>query len=227
MKYWIAFLFFCWANLGLQAHQPDLSSTMLIEQADKQWSVVVRASLSAFEQEIKLHYPEEKYQSPEDFQALVIRHVQNKLGIVANQGDTLLLRNPIVKLGHESNVIFMLQGMPDELEALSIQNSSFEDIHHSQNALILIKRGLTQKQFILNEYNQHQANVVIEEGQFVLSQQGQKADFSFALRALLGLLVIILGLVFFKLYQVQRQKENRSAQQAPLPYSHTIIRDLR
>ena len=49
MKYSIIILIWatCFCN-KLQAHQPELSTTMLIEQPEGQWLLQVRSALTAF-----------------------------------------------------------------------------------------------------------------------------------------------------------------------------------
>lgn len=226
MNRWTLFIVLILGSLSVKAHQTDLSSTMLIEQADNKWSLILRASLSAFEQEIKTHFAARAYQSPEEFQALIIEHLQSNLGIIINQGSSLALQNAFVKLGHETNVVFEVVGVPSKIASLSIQNTSFQDIHHSQSALIVIKKGFDQKQFLLNADNQYTADLVVEDAQFVLGGQTQQESWTLAFKGLMGLLIIGLGLLGFKMYQNHQRQRSRSPKESPLPYSHTIVRKL-
>ncbi|MFK7922194.1 MAG: DUF6702 family protein [Bacteroidia bacterium] len=226
IKYWS--LFIClFATLGnLKAHQPDISSTMLIEPENKTWSLVVRASLSAFEQEIKYHYPDQAYETPKEFEQLIIKHLQANLGLFANQNDTIKLQNAFVKLGHETNVVFEVVGLPPTINPLAIQNTSFKEIHHNQSALLVLKKDFEQAQFMLNNTNEHRADLVVEDAKFALLEAPQQTSWSFLLKGLVGLLIIGFSLVVFKHFQVQRNQRMRSPQEEMPSYGQTIIRDL-
>lgn len=225
MNRWILFLGLFISSLALNAHQPELSSTLLVEQDDNRWALVVRASMTAFEQEMKIHYPT-AYQSEKAFKNLLIKHVASKLDLVFNQVDTASLQNGFVKLGHETNVVFEVIGVPPSMEALSIQNSSFKDIHHNQTAFIIIKKGFAKQQFILNKSNQHKASLIVADKHFVLSSQPDSEGWSWYQKGIVGLFMIGFSLLTFHFYKSQKQEKLRSPKEAPLPYANTIIRNL-
>ena len=88
---------------GVKAHQPDLSSTILVEQGENKWVLQIRAALTAFEYEIEQTYGKDSYETPEEFQDLVIKHVQEHISILYNKANTAVLQNGKVKLGHETS----------------------------------------------------------------------------------------------------------------------------
>lgn len=149
------------------AHQADVSTTLLSQQTNGQWILQIKASLSAFKQEVTTSYPEETYQSPEEFQDLVIRHVMENISIVFDKNTEVKFQQPLVRLGHETNVIFEVVGVPENFERVFFKNSSFKDIHKNQSGLVILKEGFSQKQFVLNNTNEHTAELVVDGKQFV------------------------------------------------------------
>lgn len=158
-------LFFLFTNA---VHQPDLSSTMLVEREDGTWVLQIRAALNAFEYEIHFHYGKDSYTTPEEFNALVIRHLMDNISITCNGAETVYLQKGNVKLGHETNAFFELQGIPKKLKKIGISNTSFKDIQDNQSALIILKKGFKKHQFKLNERNKHTAQLKAIKNQFEL-----------------------------------------------------------
>jgi len=167
MKWFLGF--FLLINVfSLQAHQPDLSSTMLVEREDSTWILQVRAAMTAFEYEVKVQFPDSTFASGEKFKELVIKHVRANLSVQFNEQDLAVLENPYVKLGHETNVLFEVKGVPENIKSLSVKNSSFSDIGRNQSGLVVFKEGFTKEQFVLNNANAHRAELKVEGNKFVL-----------------------------------------------------------
>ena len=165
---WIFSLFLFLNIFSLQAHQPDLSSTMLIEREDNTWILQVRAALTAFEYEVAAQFPDRTFNTAEEFQEMVIEHVQANLSIRFNEGDVVVLENPFVKLGHETNVLFEVKGVPETINSVFVKNSSFKDISRNESGLVVFKEGFAKKQFVLNNKNEHSAELKVKENSFVL-----------------------------------------------------------
>lgn len=167
MTKWFLSFVICFSALTLQAHQPDISSTLLVEQADNKWVLQIRTALTALDYEIKAKYPTKPYESAEEFQALVLQHVRENLQIIFNNQDKVALQNGLVKLGHESSITFEVVGVPKTQDAIFVKNSSFKTIRRNQSALILMKKGMEKNQFILNEQNQHSVSLRVKGNQFI------------------------------------------------------------
>ncbi len=182
-------------SMGAQAHQPDLSSTILVEQSENQWILQIRASLTAFEYEVEQHFGESSYASPEEFQALVIKHVQENTSIFFNGTNAAVLQNGQVKLGHETSVSFQVAGTPEAFKSLAVKNSSFSDISRNQGALIVLKEGFAKDQFILNNSNGHTAKLEVRDTQFELITPAQE-ETKFSLLFFAGAL-LVLSLIYF------------------------------
>lgn len=149
-------------------HQPDLSSTLLVERNDGTWVLQIRAALNAFEYEVHSHYGKNSYATPEEFNTLVIRHLMDNISITCNGAETVYLQKGTVKLGHETNAFFEIHGIPKKLKKIGISNTSFKDIQDNQSALIILKKGFKKHQFKLNENNKHTAQLKAIKNQFEL-----------------------------------------------------------
>lgn len=177
------------------AHQADHSSTVLAEQDNNSWILQIKASLTAFQFEVKKNYGESAYATPEEFQELVLKHVQKHISITLDNSIPIILEDGIVNLGHETSVAFRVQGMMENFKEIDFTNSSFKDIHKNQSALIILKKGLKQTQFVLNNKNEHTSHLTIKDAQFTkknpsinIAQASTNTPIWLAIASLLGLL---------------------------------------
>lgn len=208
MKNWflnIALFLSAWT---VQAHQTEISSTMLVEQDNNTWVLQIRSALTAFDQIIKTNYP--PYENVEAFQSLVIKHLQDNLEISCNNQDIITLQNGAVKLGHESSVVFEVIGIPENIESMHVKNSSFNSIHRSQSALIILKKGFDKKQFILNRQNNYELELLANNNQFitanaVIATSKVSSNYSYS-----GLAMVMIGLLLISLLWVKSNRPQLS-----------------
>ena len=192
----------CWTA---QAHQPQLSSTLLAERGENQWVIQIRAALTAFEYEVEQHFGKDAYASPEAFQELVIQDVREHLTVQFNDNLPVSLENPIVKLGHETTLAFQIIGTPKEIQTLTVQNQSFDNISRNQSALIVVKENFAKQQFVLNQQNKHRVELKVEQSRFELVSSNQNSS-PFALIILSIIFSAILGLMWFRYQKRQGLK---------------------
>ncbi len=195
---------------GVQAHQPDLSSTLLVEQGENIWVLQVRAALTAFEYEIEQHFGEDSYATPEEFQGLVIKHIEENTFIKFNNTDGIVLQNGWVKLGHETSVTFEVVGTPETIQSLKVKNSSFSQISRNQSALMVVKKGFSKNQFTLNNNNQHTVELAINDSKFELIAATQKKA-SIHLLLIFGVFLLLLSVVHFTFKKRKAMKLNTLA----------------
>lgn len=167
MSRYILALLFGFIAHSVTAHQADISSTVLAEQEEGHWVLQIRTSLTAFEYEIENNFGKSSYATPEEFQELVLKHIKENISINIDQESEVFLENGRVALGHETNVVFEVSGMPLEFDKLEFANSSFKNINRNQSALIVLKKGLKQSQFVLNNKNEHSVQLKVKDNQFV------------------------------------------------------------
>lgn len=146
----------------VQAHQPDLSNLMIYEQNGK-YILVIKSSLSAFEGEVDYLFGKNAYKSPEEFQLLVIKHFQKNCAVIINK-EQIKLINPKVILGHETTVFAELSNAPNKFSSIYIKNTLFKDMPTNMCEVILTLNGFAQKQFLLNQVNNHEVSLKLENG---------------------------------------------------------------
>lgn len=165
-KYVLLLVAFGYTIAGF-AHNPNVSTTMLVERENNNWVLQISASLTAFQQEIRTHFAETPYQTPEVFQQMVLEHLKNNLHISFNGGEAISLGNGTVKLGHETMVVFEVFGIPSEINSVLVTNDAFKDIHQSQSALFLLKEGFSKEHFVLNNDDGHTLSLAVNGNEFV------------------------------------------------------------
>ncbi len=147
------------------AHQPNASTTMLVEKDNNVWVLQISASLTAFQQEVRTHFAETPYKTPEEFQQMVLEHLKNNLHISFN-GDNISFGKGVVNLGHETKVVFEVFGIPSDINSVQIENAAFDDIYKSKSTLILLKEGFEKELFGLNNANNHTLKLYVEGNAF-------------------------------------------------------------
>ena len=194
------FAFLCVTTI-IHAHQPETSTTLLVEKDNNTWILQISASLTAFQQEIKTNFPE--YKSPEEFQNMVLEHIKNNVEITFNENQPITLNNGIVKLGHETKVVFEVTGVPSEIKSVYVVNSAFNDIYKSQSALVLLKNGFDKEHFMLNDANNHTIKLVTDKNQFVAVESNKASLFS------VNLLFVFIGICALSLLVFKKNNMKR------------------
>ena len=188
----IFFLFFFLTSITAKAHQPDVSTTMLVEKENNVWILQISASLTAFQQEIRTHYSETPYKTPDEFRQMVLEHIKKNLTIRFNKEQEITLSAGIVKLGHETKVVFEVFGVPTNINSVYVKNTAFKEIYKNQSALVLLKDGFNKEHFVLNKSNEHSLSLEVGKNEFV-EIVGNKTTFSFSriLLAVMGILIVM------------------------------------
>lgn len=201
MKKYMLWLAAFWFTMVSFAHNPDVSTTMLVEKENNSWVLQISASLTAFQQEIRTHFADTPYETPEEFQQMVLEHIKNNLHIGFNGGEAISLENGAVKLGHETRVVFQVSGIPSDIHSVLVKNSTFKDIHRNQSTLFLLKEGYTKKHFVLNNDNDHTLSLGVNGKEFVVVGKNEAGLFSsnagmvlLGVMALMALGILLLGI---------------------------------
>lgn len=166
----IALLF---TTLSGFAHGVDISSMVFAEQKEGMWTLQVRASLDAFRKEVKFHFKDSPYNSPEAFKEQLLTHLQKNLSILVNGNQELVLEQPIVQLGHETVVYYNQIVLPHTIASLKISSSIFKDIYSSKMKLFILKKGADKQLFLLKKKNDYSVDLLINDTSFVV----KKTDF--------------------------------------------------
>ncbi len=178
---------------GVQAHQPDLSSLMIYEQNGRCF-LAIKSSLTAYEGEIDYVFGKNAYKSPEAFQQIAIKYFQENCRIIIN-GDTIKFQNPRVILGHETTLFAELLNVPDELTSIYVKNTMFKDMPSNMCEIILAIKGISQKQYILDNANQHEVKLKLENNNWLVKENKHSTS-TFSYLFIGGGLLVIAILVF-------------------------------
>ena len=177
------------------AHQPDLSSLMIYEQNGKS-ILLIKSSLTAFEQEIVYLYGKDSYKTPQEFQQLVTKHFQKNCLITIND-ETIQFTSPQVILGHETTVVAELSNRPKTIKSVYLKNTMFKDMPNNICEVILTLNNLSQKQFILGSNLYLDVKMNVENGRWTNAETGtdlyKKPAF-----ILLGILLVIVSLIIIR-----------------------------
>tara|TARA_R110002094_G_scaffold206468_1_gene177067 strand:- start:373 stop:1038 length:666 start_codon:yes stop_codon:yes gene_type:complete len=194
-------------TISVKAHQPDMSTTMLVEKENNTWILQISASLTAFQQEVRTHFSETPYKTPEEFQQMVLEHIKNNLEIIFNNNEVISLNNGFVKLGHETQVIFEVSGVPSNINSVIVKNRAFEDIHKNRSALIFLKEGFKKERFVLNAENNHTLSLQVDVNKFVETVANKPTYFSSKTIIILLIFSLLASGVVFVKKKYDKQKE--------------------
>ncbi len=158
-----------WLSSGtVSAHQPDISSFTIIESQPGLWMLQLNASMTAFQYEVVNAYGENSYSSPEEFNEMLVNYLKKQISIQVN-GEEVMLEKGLVRLGHATTVAFELSGVPEQFDHVFVKNMGFENINKSQIIFSIIKEGMYEDHFILNEENDFQINLSLNEDQVLVA----------------------------------------------------------
>ncbi|MDI9356697.1 MAG: hypothetical protein QM536_06725 [Chitinophagaceae bacterium] len=176
----------------LFAHSPDLSSFIIYEQSGKNF-IVIKSSLTAFEQEVMYHYGKNSYKTPQEFSELAIKHFHKSCFILINN-DTIMVNNPQIQLGHETTFFAELENLPQKITTYYVKNIFFRDMPNNQCELILNHKDLPQKQVILNNENKHEVKLCVEKNKWEMEE---KSNSMFGISKFLSILFLIFIVIAF------------------------------
>jgi len=200
MNFRLSFLFLFIVNFSF-AHQPDLSNLIIYEQNGKK-IVVLKSSLTAFEGEVDFHFTKEAYKTPEEFIALAIKHFEKNCILIINE-DTVKWFNIKLMLGHETTLFAVIDNKVAAITTLHLKNTFFKEMHHNQCEVIISFKDIPQYQYVLNDENKQEVNLVFENNKWVIGSKSNSLFNAFNLG--IGGLVL---LVFLLVYRVLLRSKN-------------------
>jgi len=148
----LIFLFIC-SSPCLQAHNSQISTITLLQNDEHIWSVHIGASFDSFQYRIRTYFPDVKSDklSALEFQKLVLRYLKETVVIKTNGNEFILFENGMVKIGHQTDVTFMVSGMPSKLSALYLKLNGFNE-NSKHNSILKIRTPKSNsKNFVLKK----------------------------------------------------------------------------
>ncbi len=198
MKKYIIGILFLFNSFSIFAHQPDLSTVMIYQDEKGKCFLQIYSSLTAFEGEVDYKYSKNAYKTPEEFRALVIAHFKKSILFICNTKDTIKFGKLRVLLGHETKLVAEVFGFPKNITSMYFRNILFMDIPHNKSSLIILKKGLPNQLFVLNNENKQEINLVLNNGKWESTATNSEESISSLLFC--GLLIVLLfcSILFLK-----------------------------
>ena len=164
MKYLTIFFSLLLLSFGSSAHQSDLSTVVISRTSEGRYVLQITSALTAFAGEVDYRYGKNAYQTPAEFQALVIQHFRQTFFLIVNDQDTLRFINPTVLLGHETKLLAEITGLPSRITSIRLRNGLFQDVANNQSLLVMLAEGLPPQQYVLGNDNHQQVNLQLTNG---------------------------------------------------------------
>ncbi|MDI1323255.1 MAG: hypothetical protein PSV36_10930 [Algoriphagus sp.] len=168
----IALLFF--SPGMLMAHTPLISSIRIFLE-DGVWKLNLSSALTAFQFELQEKYPELvlSEMSEDQILSLMISHTKNTVSLEVN-GEAILLQNGMVHPGHQTDLLFDLKEMPENMEEISLTMKSFESITQHSSLLILPDQKNGQN-FVINQEKGNSIQIIKDDsGNYMESEMPKK-----------------------------------------------------
>lgn len=182
----------------VKAHNPNLSTLMIYEQNGK-YILLIKSSLTGFEGEVKYNNKKDAYKTPEEFNKLLIEYFEKNCLVKLN-GVPIKFTNTQIQLGHETTLFSELTSVPKNINTFYVKNSLFEDTYNNMCEFILTTNGLPQKQFVLNNDNQHEVNLKVEDKKWV-AEETSKSFNNTSILSFLGIVLCILSVIGIIIYK--------------------------
>lgn len=184
-------------SIYLYAHNAQLSTVALVQGKDSKWHLILSASLTAYQIELKNNIPSLNLDSlnADRFQDLLLKHLRSKIKIVANGDYQGILENGRVILGHQTDINFEVSGMPQKLQLLDFQQLGFETLIDHYCIFKIISLENEPGSFILQKDNKY--NVVLKETNHVFMQQTINNSLYSTKTIGIGFFSLLIGFLFF------------------------------
>ena len=179
-----------------EAHSPLISTVALIKSKENIWTLHISASLSAFQYALTSEEKSLQLDSmgSDLFQKRVIDFLRRKLKIEISGGENIKLEDGIVKLGHETEVVFKLSVKETNPESIKIKNESFLSISDHYCVLKVITPEGASSNILLEKRNEYSVKLLNTKSGYTLTNSSM---FNWKL-ILIGAVTLFLIILFMK-----------------------------
>lgn len=197
MKKTSIILLICLHSLSIFAHNAQISTIALVQSKDSKWHLILSASLTAFQYEIKNSNPSINLDSlnAEKFQRVILEHLRQKIDIKAN-GHQATLKNARVILGHQTDINFEVTDMPENLQTIDFQQLGFVTLRDHYCVLKVITKSGNENSFMLQKDNNYSVSLLAENN--VLVEKVNQSESNFLIYLLFVLGIIGLTVVYLR-----------------------------
>jgi hypothetical protein len=140
-------------------HSPMISTMALVKDSKGQWTLHISASSEAFQAALA----DKKMYDAEAYQNALIQFIKSSTVIRSNLLNPATLNNGQCRLGHQTDVKFIVDGIPEHTKALTIKNQTFQKLNNHFAILKVIDGKMESNQFVLEPSNKFSADVTLTE----------------------------------------------------------------
>lgn len=190
-------LLICLHSVGIFAHNAQISTIALVQSKDSKWHLILSASLTAFQYEIKNSNPSINLDSlnAEKFQRIILEHLRQKIDIKAN-GHQATLKNARVILGHQTDINFEVTNMSENLQSIDFQQLGFSTLRDHYCVLKIITKNGKENSFMLQKDNNYSVSLLAENTVLVEKDIQSESNFLLYFLVVIGLVALIF--MYFK-----------------------------
>ena len=153
MKRYI-FLLLCLPLLG-HGHSSHISTLVLVKDQQGRWSAHLSSSQEAFQTALG----HRQFRSADEFQQTLIRYIQGAVHIRTGFFNTVQLTDGQCRMGHQTDLKFLIGGIPQEARSLTVEDERFEKMKDHFIVFKVIDDKRESNQFVLEEANDFSASV--------------------------------------------------------------------
>ncbi|QMW05179.1 hypothetical protein [Spirosoma foliorum] len=164
MKKLLFISLFMYMPISLLAHNPQISTLVLVQNEHKQWNLIIGSSLTAFQYALQnkgLLNPSDTIQAAR-FQKLILDYLRENIQLSSNGDQRITLKNGMMILNHQTDVRYDLPEMPQQLQTLIIRQQSFASLKNHYCLLKISPYGGTSSSFILQPDNDFTISLQLE-----------------------------------------------------------------
>lgn len=184
-------ILFLFTIVMTRAHNSQISTVSLVQNEEQIWNLYISSSFDSFKYQLISKYPDIDIDnlSAEKYQKLLLKYLQENIILTANGEKMANLHNGIIKLGHQTDLIYEVNGLPEKLTSLYLKLDGFENDSKHNSIFKIVTPQLKSKNFILKKDNEFQLSLEKANEEFQLVP---KEDNTSLFLPIMGLTVLVL-----------------------------------
>lgn len=190
------------ASFKTMAHNPQVSSISITQDAaTKKYNLLISVPLLTCQNELSYCYPSIQIDSlsKNQFQELLLNHFKKNIQFIANKNDTLLISNGMLSIGHETQLIFELFGLPQAIHTLRLKYAALSSQYDHFAVLQISLADKTTGKFVFNNDNKYELSLINKNNKLVEEEiQSASSLPVYLIPVIAGVILIIAGFIFFR-----------------------------
>lgn len=160
-------------SLTTRAHNPQLSTVTMVQDAGKQWGLLVTVPLTTCEVALRGSYAGMATDSMDmnRFTDSLADLIKKQSLFIVNGSDTLTLTTAKINPGHETEIFFQFQERVDSVGSLRVVFDPFASLTDHNTIFRMYQSGQSAGNFILNRENNYSLTLEKEGERFSVFEQ--------------------------------------------------------